>query len=109
MSEAQKCSSTDETLDSSYVKTLKGLTGRTLKINSSWKNPTGMFRVGMKKAFELYPRGLQDRVKADRRKKKGEFFKEVFQILTDSLYLITFRFQRPIFKTSNFLRMKANY
>jgi tripeptidyl-peptidase-2 len=48
--------------------TLKGVSGRTLKLNSAWSNPTGTYRLGCKRAFELYPRGLKDRVKEQRKK-----------------------------------------
>ena len=34
-----------------------GITGRTLKIPADWTNPTGKFHIGMKNAFDLYPRG----------------------------------------------------
>lgn len=34
--------------DASAPGQLEGLTGRTLKLNPSWKNPTGQFRLGMK-------------------------------------------------------------
>ena len=34
-----------------------GLTGRSLVIPESWTNPTGQFNIGVKNAFDLYPRG----------------------------------------------------
>lgn len=42
--------------------------GRELSVSPDWRNPSGMYRVGKKKAFELYPRGLQERVLAERNK-----------------------------------------
>lgn len=63
--------------------TLTGLTNRTIKVNPMWKNPTGQYRIGMKRAFELYPRGLKDRVKAERKKKLTEAFKEVRTTISD--------------------------
>ena len=47
---------------------LDGLSGRTLKLNPAWVNPSGEWRLGIKRAFELYPRGLAGRVKEKRKK-----------------------------------------
>jgi tripeptidyl-peptidase II len=47
---------------------IQGLSGRKLKLNPGWKNPTGKWRVGIKRAQELYPNGLKGRVKAERKK-----------------------------------------
>ena len=47
---------------------LPGVSGRTLKLNPSWTNPTGRYRLGCKRAYELYPRGLKERVKEQRKK-----------------------------------------
>lgn len=49
--------------------TLKGLTNRTILINPAWVNPTGQYRLGMKKIYELFPRSLKDRVKDESKKK----------------------------------------
>lgn len=43
--------------------------GKKLKINPAWpKNPTGEYRVGCKRLFELVPGPLRDRLAADRRR-----------------------------------------
>ena len=41
---------------------------RTLRLNPAWNNPSGEWRIGMKRAYELFPKLLIDRVKAERRK-----------------------------------------
>eukprot|EP00624_Nannochloropsis_granulata_P005146 evm.model.NODE_3634_length_32890_cov_30.974672.3 len=47
---------------------IKGLTGRILRLNPAWVNPTGKWHVGVKRAQELYPNGLKPRVRAERKK-----------------------------------------
>tara|TARA_Y100001934_G_scaffold270920_1_gene356603 strand:+ start:1851 stop:5675 length:3825 start_codon:yes stop_codon:yes gene_type:complete len=47
---------------------ITGLSGRELKLDPKWKPKDDEFRVGIKRAFELYPRNLVTRVKAKRRK-----------------------------------------
>lgn len=37
-------------------------------MNSKWSNPTGEWRVGLKRAYELFPKMLVKRVKEERRK-----------------------------------------
>ncbi|CAD5205459.1 unnamed protein product [Bursaphelenchus okinawaensis] len=44
-----------------------GLTGRKLKVLSTWKNPSNEYRLGLKRLFELYPQELQCRIKESRR------------------------------------------
>lgn len=46
--------------------TIAGLTGRTLKIDPDWNNPTGDYHIGMKRAYELYPGALVNRLTAKR-------------------------------------------
>lgn len=48
--------------------TLEGLTGRKLRLNPAWVNPTGKWHVGVKRAYELYPNLLKQRVKSERKK-----------------------------------------
>jgi len=43
-----------------------GLSHRKLLLNPAWDNPNGEFRVGLKAAFELFPRELLRRVRAER-------------------------------------------
>jgi len=51
------------------VKTVQGLTGRTLTIPNHWKNPSGKWNIGVKNGFDLYPRGLKDRIISERQEK----------------------------------------
>ena len=55
--------------DSSY---LTGLSGRKLKLGAEWNNPSGKYHIGMKRAYELFPRRLVTRVKKKRREKWDE-------------------------------------
>lgn len=54
--------------DGAAAVVIEGLSGRKLKLSPAWKNPTGKWRVGIKRAQELYPNGLKARVKAERKK-----------------------------------------
>ncbi|KAI8995893.1 subtilase family-domain-containing protein [Gaertneriomyces semiglobifer] len=49
-------------------RTLPGLSGRTLHIGD-WKNPTGKYRLGLKKSADLFPKTLSDRLQQERKKK----------------------------------------
>ena len=53
--------------------TLPGLTGRTLKLDPKWTNPSGEFRRGLKHGYELFPSELVRRLKQERKEK---FLKE---------------------------------
>jgi len=50
------------------ARTVTGLSGRAILLNPAWTNPTGEWRVGLKQALDLFPRGLEGRVKAERKK-----------------------------------------
>ncbi len=47
---------------------ITGLSGKTLTIPDQWKNPSGKYHLGIKRAFEIYPGGLVSRLKKKRRK-----------------------------------------
>lgn len=48
---------------------LLGVGGKQLKLSENWQNPSGKYRVGIVRAYDLYPSGLKDRVSADRKNK----------------------------------------
>jgi tripeptidyl-peptidase-2 len=49
-----------------------GLSGRTLQLGKEWNNPSKKYRLGIKRAYELYPGQLTRRIKAERKKKWDE-------------------------------------
>lgn len=48
------------------------ISGKKIKIPSTWTNPNNLYRIGVKRAFDLYPERLKDRVKAEYKKKNWE-------------------------------------
>lgn len=48
---------------------ITGATGRKLKVDPTWKNPSGFYHIGWKRAFDLYSRLLIRRIKAERSEK----------------------------------------
>ncbi|CEG66665.1 hypothetical protein RMATCC62417_03204 [Rhizopus microsporus] len=65
------------------VSTIEGLSGRKLILDSSWNNPSGEYRVGVKRAYELFPTELKNRVKSERRQ---NFVKKQAQLLSEAQY-----------------------
>lgn len=59
---------------------VEGYLGRKIKINPSWKNPSGTYRVGYKRAYELYPGGLQSRVSNNRKQKWNDQISQVCEL-----------------------------
>lgn len=55
--------------ESGYI---QGILGNPLRVNPDWKNPTGQWHVGAKPAFQLFPGGLKQRTKEERRRKFDE-------------------------------------
>jgi len=51
--------------------------GKKIKVNPNWINPSGEFRIGQKKAFELYPGDLKTRVTEKRKNLWVNKLKEV--------------------------------
>ncbi|KAG0343413.1 tripeptidyl-peptidase II Tpp2 [Podila humilis] len=60
------------------VPVITGLTGRKLHLNKEWKNPSGEYRLGFKRAYDLFPEDLKDRIKAER---LAEFQKKHFALV----------------------------
>ncbi|KAF5457840.1 hypothetical protein F2P56_021917 [Juglans regia] len=51
---------------------IRGASGTTLVVNSSWKNPSGEWHVGCKLVYELFTNTLTSRLKKERKKKWDE-------------------------------------
>ncbi len=47
---------------------IEGASGRKLRVNPSWSNPTGEWRVGSKHVYKLFSAGLVTRFKEERRR-----------------------------------------
>lgn len=63
---------------------------RTLKLNPKWANPSGEWRIGLKRGFELFPKSLVTRVKKERRKEwdKSHLAAEVTTRMPESILLM---------------------
>ena len=48
---------------------IKAPSGREITVNKNWVNPTNQYRLGQKRAYELYPKALKERVVEERKKK----------------------------------------
>lgn len=66
---------------------LKGMSGRRIKVNPAWVNPTGNFRVGVKKLDELYTGGLRKRMKKLRKEDFDKNQKQVEKGIKDKIAL----------------------
>ncbi|GLT35948.1 hypothetical protein SLA2020_103570 [Shorea laevis] len=55
---------------------IRGASGASLVINSSWKNPTGEWHVGCKLVYELFTDTLTSRIKKERKKRWDEKIQE---------------------------------
>ncbi|XP_026279947.1 tripeptidyl-peptidase 2 [Frankliniella occidentalis] len=71
--EVYDCSGAGDVDISTIVKVkdgqIVGLTGRTLKIPTTWKNPTGNYHIGVKNAYELYTSSVRERIAKDKKEK----------------------------------------
>jgi tripeptidyl-peptidase II len=56
---------------------IRGNIGRDIKINPNWTNPSGMYRVGHKRAYEIFPKDLCKRVNEKQQKRSNEIKAEV--------------------------------
>lgn len=76
------CSGSGDVIMSAPVKCthdgyLHNTGGKTLKINKSWKNPTGMYRIGIKRAYDFYPADLKTRLREDQRVEQEKEFRKI--------------------------------
>ncbi|KAI9495709.1 hypothetical protein BDB00DRAFT_870251 [Zychaea mexicana] len=68
------------------LKVIQGLSGRKLTLDPSWKCPSGAYRVGLKRAYELFPSELIRRLKSER---KEQFELKHAQLLNEAQQKIT--------------------
>lgn len=54
--------------------TITGLTGRVLKIPSSWNNPSSQYHIGIKNGYELFSKSTHKRILKDYENKQWSFF-----------------------------------
>ncbi|KAJ2778055.1 hypothetical protein H4R18_004825 [Coemansia javaensis] len=59
---------------------IKGGSGRTLRLNAAWRNPTGEWRVGTKRLYDLVPAGVAAQIRGERE----ERFRTQAQALADA-------------------------
>jgi tripeptidyl-peptidase-2 len=79
---------TEQEVNGQTRKTLQGLSGRTLEISPKWVNPSGEYHLGLKRAYELFPKDLLNRLKEQRKKM---FEKKHIDLLVESQNaLVTF-------------------
>lgn len=76
---------TDPTTNTSVSTIIAAGTGRKLVLNPDWKNPSGEWRVGYKTAYDLFPGGLQSRLKSQRKLKWLEKYRVALTAATAAL------------------------
>ncbi|XP_035827746.1 tripeptidyl-peptidase 2 [Aplysia californica] len=62
---------------------ITGLSGRKLKIPESWAVPDGKFHIGIKMAYDLFPKALRDRVTTETRDRS--WLPQHRQVVNDAL------------------------
>ena len=55
------------------ARSLTAPNGRTLELNTEWKNPSGKWHVGLKRAFDLFTTTLINRLKKERVKVRAQW------------------------------------
>jgi tripeptidyl-peptidase-2 len=63
------CSTVVKATEENGILSITGLTGRKLILNKKWKNPSGDYKIGVKRAFDFYPKGLVKRLTEESKKK----------------------------------------
>ncbi|XP_044257538.1 tripeptidyl-peptidase 2 isoform X2 [Tribolium madens] len=61
-----------KTIVQAYDSYITALSGKNLKIPSTWNNPTNCYRVGLKHAYDLYPERLEERMTSEYKEKKWD-------------------------------------
>ncbi|XP_024527545.1 tripeptidyl-peptidase 2 [Selaginella moellendorffii] len=72
-----------------------GASGATLRLNESWVNPSGDWRVGCKFVYELFPERLSTRLKRERRKHWDKNHREAITDAIRQLQAFDLKYPKP--------------
>ncbi|XP_065869545.1 tripeptidyl-peptidase 2 isoform X2 [Euphorbia lathyris] len=74
---------------------IRGASGASLVVNSSWKNPSGEWHVGYKLVYELFTDTLTSRLKKERKKKWDEKNQEEISVAVKHLDEFSQKYSNP--------------
>lgn len=71
---------------------VEGIYGNKMKVSPEWKNPNKKWHVGSKRLYELYPEGLRQRMKKERKVMLEEYHNALLNKASMDLYEFNERF-----------------